>query len=197
MKSSLIAIVSAALLGCGAGGAEALTPDDPGYFNAEIKVVEMKYLLDDDGNREVFAISGDGSVMADGKVVCRVTGTRIETPQGQLMVTIDAAGNVTGPRAAPDARFNARNQLVTRHAIVTMVNVDTVPGGRRRGIDYRTENEAKFGEGRMALLWNDGTRVSVRGHFTVFDRRATRLSLLLATILLMRPGTLDQPHGSG
>src|SRR5579863_8571670 len=98
MKSTLLVLASAALLGCG-GGSEALSHDDPGYFNAEIKAVEMKYLLDDEGDREVFSIADDGSVVAGGKVVCRATGTRIETPQGEMMVTIDAVGNVTGPRA--------------------------------------------------------------------------------------------------
>lgn len=181
--------MSAAVASCGGGVVN--SPDDPGYYNAEIKVVEMKYYLDDEGGREVFTIQQDGTVVANGKPVCRAVGTRIETPDGAMMVTIDADGNVTGPRAPPDARFNAKNQLVTRHAIVSMANREMVGASRRRGIDARPDDEAAHGEARMLLLWNNGNRVQIRGHYAIFNRRAVRLALLLGTLLLMKPGTLD------
>jgi hypothetical protein len=186
MKIIPTLLLCATVLGCAAS--TPVARGDAGYFDAEIKVVAMKYLDDKDG-RELFVIQDDGTVVAGGKPMCRVTGTQIETLDGALLLSVAPDGSVTGHRAPPEARFNAKNQLVTKHAILSVATNDIV--GARRRTELRTDDESRFGEARMLLAWNNGNRVGVRGHFAVFDRRATRLALLLATILLMRPGTLD------
>jgi len=186
MKILPALILSATTLGC--ASSMPVSPGDAGYSEAEIRVVEMKY-LDDDGKSELFAVRNDGIVMANGKPICRVAGTQIETPDGKLMVSVAPDGTVTGPRAPPEARFRARERLVTKNATVSM----TIPPTQQTNPMERGADAERFLDARMVLVWNNGNWVKFRGHFAAFDRRATRLALLLATLLLMRPGTLDNP----
>ena len=190
MKVFPTLLLCASLVGCASSMPAA--PGDPGYFDAEIKVVGMKY-LDDDNVRELFSIQDDGVVIAGGKPICRAVGTEIQATDGTIMLNVAPDGTVTGSRAPPEARFNSRNQLVTRDAIVSMVKQQSVG---RRAVGHGegvSADESRSRDARMVLLREGSAPVPFRGHFVIFDRRATRVALLLATVLLMKPGALGAP----
>lgn len=184
------ALLCGALLGC--VSETPVKAGDREYHLAELRVIEMKY-LDYDGQRELFVIQADGVVVANGKPICRVEGTQIETPDGKMMVTVAPDGTVTGPRAPPEARFDGKNQLRTKHGTLSMLVPPPVQGNPME----RASAGMRYLDARMMLMWNDGSYVKLRGAFPSFDQRATRLALLLATILLMKPGTLDNPPPAG
>ncbi len=185
-RSVIILLGALGLVGCGASNQ--VGQDEAGYLNAELKVIPMRYFVEpvSPGTTEVFALQEDGTVVAKGKPVARIADQRVLSPSGEMLIAVTPDGGVTGPRAPRGAHFNAKNHLVTDNAELFVQSNEVV--GRR----VREVQATPFGDARLVLRSGSKTVVVV-GHYESFNGRATRAAILLGSLLLMKPGTLDQP----